>query len=556
MKNWRAYFVLACMIIFTGAIVSLLAFAQIINHDLNKALAQGQQKIFNIVKGERGDIFFKDGEILATNVYGTFLFISPVEIEDGQETAKKLSDLLNLEEEEILKKTQKETLFEKIKEDLTDEEKRAIEELNLPGVYCRQALFRSYPQEEIASQLVGFVGGEGSGQYGIEEYYEDILQGKELVQKKEKISLKSFFSSDSGSAEGSDMVLTIDYNVQFIAEELLKRAKEDLNIESGQIIVVDPKTGRVVALANYPNFNPNEYFNVEDFDIFQNPTFQKLFEPGSGFKPITIASAVNENKISPQTVYEDTGRVEIGEYTIVNYNKRIFGQQTMTGVLEKSINTGAVYAERKLGHDLFLKYIDLFGLFEKTGIDLAGEVFSANKIFKRGYEINFATASFGQGIEITPMQLIKAYTAIANKGKLATPYVVDKIIEDGKEIKMEPEISSKEVISPETASQTTAMLISVIENGYSKSARIPGYYIAGKTGTAQIPWPALGIEKRGYSDKTWQSFIGFAPALNPRFLILVKLDNPKANTAEYSALPVFRELAKYLIDYWQIPPDH
>lgn len=552
MKNWRVNLVLVFIVLFGAALISRLAFIQIIDSDLNKALAQGQQKIFNIVKGERGSIFFNKGEILATNIRGIYVFISPAEIKEKARTIKELSRILEIDEQKILKKVQKDTLFEKIADSITEEQRDSINKLGIKGVYSREALFRNYPQKDMASQVVGFLGGEEIGQYGLEGYYDDILQGKEEVQKKKKGSATSFFSEDnSRSSKGSDIVLTIDYNIQFIAEKLLKQAKDNLNIKEGQIIVIEPKTGKILALAHYPNFNPNKYSSVESFDIFQNGTIQKLFEPGSVFKPITIASAINEGKITPQTTYVDTGKVKIGKYTIENYNNRVFGEKTMTGVLEKSINTGAVFAERQLGHDLFLKYIDLFGFFTPTGIDLEGEIFSNNKMFRRGYEINFATASFGQGIEMTSMQLVRAYTAIANEGRLVKPYVVDKIIKNNETIETVPDISSRDIISSKTASQVTAMLISVIENGYSKEAKIPGYYLAGKTGTAQVP------ERGGYSpDKSWQTFIGFAPALNPRFLILVKLDDPETKTAEYSALPIFKELTKYIINYWEIPPDY
>jgi len=433
-------------------------------------------------------------------------------------------------------------LFEKIKADLTEEKEKLIQELNLSGVYIKEALFRNYPQKYMASQIVGFLGGEEKGQYGIEGYYDDLLQGKELIRKSDTIQ---------GSYNGSDVFLTLDYNIQFMSEKLLKKAKQDLDIEGGEIIVLDPRTGRIIALANFPNFNPNNYSEIEDFEIFQNGAIQKLYEPGSSFKPITMAAAIDQGKVTPQTAYIDKGKIKIGEYTIENYNGRVFGEKTMTEVLENSINTGAVFAENQLGHDLFLKYIESFGFFEPTDIDLQGEVFSENKIFKRGYEINFATASFGQGIGITPIQLARAFTAIANEGRLVKPYIVEKIVTNGEEKKTLPEISSEQVISSKTASQLTAMLISVVENGFAKSAKVPGYYLAGKTGTAQVP------EKGVYSsNKTWQSFIGFGPAFNPKFLILIKLDNPKAKTAEYSAVPIFKELAKYIIDYYKIPPDY
>lgn len=552
MKNWRGYLVFLFISLFGAVIIGRLVYIQIINHDLNKALAQGQQRTFSVMEGERGDILFSNGEILATNVRGKYVFVSSAEVEDKEKVAKELSRILDIEEETILKKLNKNSLFEKIKSSVSEEQEKEIEELEMKGVYCREVLFRSYPQKTMASQVVGFLGGEQKGQYGLEEYYDETLKGKEEIQKKKKGSLRSFFSEGSNeSSEGSDLVLNIDYNIQYMSEKLLKKAKEELSIESGQIIVVEPTTGKVLALAHYPNFNPNEYSDIEDFDIFQNVTTQKLFEPGSGFKPITMASAMNENEVTPNTVYTDTGKLKIGKYTIENYNGRVFGERTMTEVLERSINTGAVFAERELGHDSFLEYIDNFGFFELTGIDLEGETFSNNTGFKKGYEINFATASYGQGISVTPMQLVRAYTAITNKGRLVKPYLVDKIIENGEAIEVSPEISSRQVISPKTASEITAMLISVIENGYSKSAKIPGYYIGGKTGTAQVP------EGGGYStNKSWQSFIGFAPALDPKFLILVKLDSPETNTAEYSAVPVFKELTKYIIDYWNIPPDY
>lgn len=552
MKNWRFNLIFIFIIIFGAAIIGRLVYIQIIKHDLYKAWAQGQQKIFQPVKGDRGDIFFSKGEILATNLKAEYLFASPYEVKEKEKTADQLVQILSLEKETILAKLEKDTLFEKIKTNLTVQEKEAIEEMNMTGIYLREALFRNYPQESMASQVVGFLGGQKKGQYGIEGYYDNLLQGKEMIQRKEKGSIGSFFSEMlQGSYDGADLYLTLDYNIQFMAEQLLERVHQDLEIEAGQIIVIDPSSGKILALANFPNFNPNDYSEIEDFDIFQNGAIQKLYEPGSSFKPITMAAGIDQGRITPQTTYLDKGKIKIGKYTIENYNSRIFGEKTMTEVLEKSINTGAVFAEKQLGHDLFLDYIDSFGFFKPTGIDLQGEVFSENKIFKRGYEINFATASFGQGIEITPIQLVKAFSAIANDGRMVKPYLVERIIKQGEEINVSSEKSSEQVISSKTASQLTAMLISVIENGFARSAGVPGYYIAGKTGTAQVP------EEGVYSpDKTWQSFIGFGPAFNPRFLILIKLDNPKTRTAEYSAVPLFKELAKYIIDYYKIPPDH
>lgn len=547
MKKWRINLIFILIILFGAAIISRLAYYQIVKQELYRALAQGQQKSFQLVKGERGRIFFNGGEILATNIKGKYVFVSPEEIKEKEKTARELSQIFNLGEESILRKIEKDSLFEKIKSSLTKEEEQALKEINLPGVYLGEAVFRQYPQGTMISQVIGFLGGEKKGQYGIEAYYDDFLQGKEKI----------FFSKNSqGFNKGADIFLTIDYNVQFMAEKLLARAKENLNIKGGQIIVLNPNTGKIFALAHFPNFDPNYYSKIDDFQIFQNGAIQKLFEPGSAFKPITMAAALDYGKITPQTTYIDSGSVKIGKYVIENYNKRVFGKQTMTEVLEKSINTGAVFVEKQLGHDLFLQYIDAFGFFEPTGIDLQGEVYSENREFKKGYEINFATASFGQGIEMTPIQLVRAFCAIANGGKLIKPYLVEKISQNNEIIETQIEISSNQVISLKTSSQITAMMISVVENGFGRGARIPGYYIAGKTGTAQVSWSSMGIDKEGYSDETWQSFVGFFPALDPEFLILIKLDNPETRTAEYSAMPIFKELAKYIIYYYQIPPDY
>jgi len=547
MKKWRINLIFILIILFGAAIISRLVYYQIVKQELYRALVQGQQGDFQVVKGERGKIFFNQGEILATNIKEKYIFVSPEEIKEKEKTAKELSKIFNLEEELILEKIERDSLFEKIKSSLTEEEEQTLKEINLSGVYLGEAVFRQYPQAAMASQVIGFFGGEEKGQYGIEGYYDHFLQGKEKI----------FFSENSqGSNKGADIFLTIDYNIQFMAEKLLARAKENLDIEAGQIIVLDPNTGRIFALAHFPSFDPNYYSEIDDFQIFKNGAVQKLFEPGSVFKPITMAAALDQGKITPQTTYIDEGQVKIGKYVIENYNERVFGEQTMIEILEKSINTGAVFVEKQLGHDLFLQYIEDFDFFKPTGIDLQGEVFSENREFRKGYEINFATASFGQGIEMTPIQLVRAFCAIANGGKLVKPYLVEKILQGGGIIETQIEISSNQVISLKTSSQVTAMMVSVVENGFAKGARIPGYYIAGKTGTAQVSWSSLEIDKEGYSDETWQSFIGFFPAFDPEFLILVKLDNPETRTAEYSAVPIFKELAKHIIYYYQIPPDY
>jgi len=527
---------LFCVFLFGLVIIGRLFYLQVLKGDYYKAMAQGLYNIEEEPGAERGEVFFVKGEPLTINMNWPLVYVSPKEVKNKEETAQTLSEIISLDKNSILEQLQKEGLYEVIKKRLTDEEVKKVKELNLAGIYLGEEKGRYYPQETLASQMIGFFGADKKGQYGLEGYYDEILKG----EKEQK---------------GSDLFLTVDYSIQFTAEKLLEKAKENLKIESGQIIVMDPHSGKILALANYPSFNPNQYSKVKDLSLFQNSATQKIFEPGSVFKPFTMSAALEEGKVTPQTTYVDSGMVRIGGYKIENYGQRVWGERTMTEVLEKSINTGAVFAEQQLGNDLFLKYVEKFKVFEPTGIDTE-EIYSENKEFKKGYEINFANASFGQGIEMTPIQLIRAYSAILNNGKLVKPYIVEKIKKNEEVSETKPFIDDNAVISPKTTAQIINMMVSVVKSGYAKPAQIPGYYVGGKTGTAQISYSALGIKKSGYSEKTWQSFIGFAPAFNPRFVILVKLDNPQAKTAEYSAVPIFHDLAKYIIDYYQIPPDY
>lgn len=531
--------------LFLAVILYRLIFLQVLKGDYYKALSQGLYNYSGELGTAKGEIFLKNGEPLAINLDFPLVFASPKKIKDLEKTAQILSQTLNLEENFISEKLKTDNFYSVIKKKLSQEEVAKLKDLNLEGISVGQESGRYYPQEELASQVTGFLGAEGKGQYGLEEFYEEILSNEKN------------FEDVKESKNSPDLILTIDYNIQFEAEKLLKEAKGNLDIEGGQIIVIAPDSGKIIALANFPNFNPNsyqEYAKEGNLGIFMNGATQALFEPGSVFKPITMSAALEEEKISPKTTYIDKGFVKIGSYPISNYALRVYGEQTMTNVLEKSINTGAIFAEQQIGHKTFLDYVEKFGLFEPTGIDIP-EIYSENMEFKKGYEINFATAAFGQGIEMTPIQLTRAYCAIANGGNLIRPYLVEKISENGKEIETQPQISRR-ILSPKTTSQLTAMLVSVVENGFGKAAKIPKYYIAGKTGTSQMPWSIFEKDKRGYSDKTWQTFVGFGPAFNPQFLILVKLDNPKAKTAEYSALPIFHALSDYIIRYWQIPPDY
>lgn len=563
LKSWRSTLFLSLLCIGAAIIVGRLFYLQIISHKLYQSWALGQQTGFSEVRGSRGGIFFQNskendgsfgvGQIkgLAINKDKWLISTIPANIKDKNTFATALAKYVGISEESIVSKLEKSDSYIIIKKDLSDEQVLALKDANIQGLQLEDISGRYYPESTMASQLVGFLGGQNDGQYGIEGYYDDILKGKKGIQEDKK-GLGIINSEGPANLNGSDLYLTIDYNIQFQAEQLLADEKKKNDIDSGQIIVLKPDTGRVLALANFPSFNLNNYSKEKDLGVFQNSAIQKLFEPGSVFKPFAMAIALQEGKITPDDTFFDTGSVTIGPDTIRNFDKKSYGQQTMSGILEKSINTGAVFVSQKIPHPMFIDYLGKLGFDYKTGIDLQGEAYSTNELLKNGSPFGFATASFGQGIQMTPLQLTRAFSIFANGGKLPKPYVVEKITHGQDEQKIKPATLSS-VISAQTATQVTTMLTNVVERGFGSGARIPGYYLAGKTGTAQVPFE----NKKGYyPDKTIQSFIGFGPSLKPQFLILVKLDNPKVPGSSLSAAPIFKKLAQYIINYWQIPPDY
>ncbi|PIP31585.1 hypothetical protein COX24_02760 [bacterium (Candidatus Gribaldobacteria) CG23_combo_of_CG06-09_8_20_14_all_37_87_8] len=549
----KFWLVFSLFFIASGLILTKLFYLQIKNGQYYEALALGQQIVFEEAESERGAIYSLNNKVLAQTFERSVVYILPNKIEQKEETANILAEIFKESPEDLLLKINENIIFKK---EISEEQFIKVKALNLTGVVVDTLLSRAYPFSDFASHILGFVNQEGQGQYGVEGYYNEVIEGGTLFQAKALAPdfLFSFLKDNLLGKKGpSSLVLTLDYNLQYLAEKLLKEAKEQWNFDKAQIIILNPTNGKILTMALSPSFDPNNFFEVKEPNIFLNPALQELFEPGSVFKPITMAAGIEEGLVTAQTEYEDTGKVDLGGPAIYNFGKRVWGKQTMTDVLEESINTGAVFVEQKLGKDKFLKYVDSFGFFELTGVDLAGEVSSKNEGLKKGYPRDFASASFGQGIMMTSLQLMRAFSAIANGGKLVQPHIVEKIIySDGEEKVIEPKLG-EQVISQATSVQLTAMLVSVIKNGAGRKAAVPGYHLAGKTGTAQVPLKTGGYDE----EKTIQSFIGYFPALNPQFLVFIRLDNPKqTNAASSSVAPIFGELAKYALDLYQIPPDY
>ena len=335
--------------------------------------------------------------------------------------------------------------------------------------------------------------------------------------------------------------------------EKLRAAVAKHGADGGTVVVLDPKTGAVMAICSVPEFDPNDFSKVEDLRRFNNPAIFGPYEPGSIFKPVTMAAAIDAGKVGPNTLYNDEGSVKIGPYTIRNSDGKAHGLQSMTQVLEESLNTGTIFAVRQLGAKPFLKYVEEFGFGSPTGIQLDTEASGDVDSLRKKGDIWSATASFGQGITTTPIQLAAAYGVLANGGKLMKPYVVDSIEHpDGTVVKTEPQVV-RQVVTKRAAALVGGMLVRVIENGHGKRAAVPGYYIAGKTGTAQI----AKSDGQGYEkDAFIGSFIGYAPVDDPAFVMLVKIDRPRdVEWAESSAGPLFGDIAKFLLQYLEIPPD-
>ncbi len=437
---------------------------------------------------------------------------------------------------------------------------------------------RLYPDSNLYSQTTGFFKitekevtlkdgstkyeKDGQGVYGIEGHFNKELKGEDgQIMGKYDSSGKLIATADrveKESKDGVDIVLTIDKSIQYHVCKALNDAVNLYEAEGGSVLVMNPNNGDILAMCNNPTFDANQYSKVDDIYVYNNPIISDQVEFGSIMKVVTVAAGIDTGAISAYSTYEDTGCSIIGDWPkpICNADyksKGAHGETDMVTVLDKSLNLGAWYVANKIGKNKFQEYVHNFGFGEKTGIELGNEVKgdfrNLDKINNQGGDIYLATASFGQGITMTQIQYLTAFSSIINGGNLMRPHIIKATIDNNGNIKeKEPEIIRK-TIKEETSSIMRGMLTSVVEKGYDKLAQVKGYYVGGKTGTAQVP------ENGVYGKKTMQSFVGFGPISNPRFAILIKLKNPKTEFASYSCTPVFFDIAKYLFDYYQIPPD-
>jgi len=489
----------------------------------------------------RGSIYFSDknGEKVpaAINKEYPVIYAVPNEIDDPSSVARALA--LNIadktydELETLLAK--EDDPYELLVKKPTDEQVVSVRDSGLPGVYIGDSLSRYYPFSSVGAHVLGFVSANEpvwSGQYGAESYYNQRLGGVAGESSGDRIK---------SPLHGSDIQLTINADIQTQAEDILENLIASSRGLGGTVIVAEPKTGKILAMASFPDFDPN-YYGGSDVANFLNPAVQSIYEPGSIFKVVTMASALDAGKVTPETTYYDSGELTLNGHTIKNWDLKANGTISMTNVIEGSVNTGAAFAERQLGHENFYEYLKRFGFKETTDIDLPGEVVGSLLPLEQDVmDINCATASFVQGISTTPIRLLMAVASIANGGNLMRPYL---------NIENQPQKVGR-TISREASRQMIDMMVSAVDK--AQLAAIKGYSIAGKTGTAQVP--RLG-SAQGYTDDVINTYIGFAPAYSPEFIVLIRLDKPYgAPLAGLTVVPAFKELAQFLINYYAIPPD-
>lgn len=554
MSKWRIIIIVSIFSPLYLSLIFKLYDIQVNKNSFYRAKAENQQMASGVLKSTRGSIFFTDKNNnlvpAAMNKEFPFIYAVPKEIQEQEQAgdlsvndyADQLSPLVNVPAGDLVKKfSKKNDLYELLIFKASDEQANSVSKLDLKGIYVVNKISRSYPFDTVASHVLGFVApvnnneakdiSNEKGRYGVESFFENDLAGRNSDINGDKVTVAS---------DGKDITLTIDRNIQAQSGEILEKLVSDKGAAGGSVIVQDPKTGRILAMASFPDFDPNDY---SDYEIknFLNPAVQAVYEPGSVFKILTMAAGIDSGKITPDTTYVDKGYDIINGRKVMNWDHKVHGKLTMSNVIEQSINTGTIFAEQKTGHNIFKNYMYNFGLGDLSGIKLPGELKGNLSQLTNGKDINYATASYGQGVAVTPIEMIGAASAIANGGVLMKPLIT---------LDEKPEVVRR-VISEDTAKKVTQMMVSAVK--INVLADILNYNVAGKTGTAYIP----DFKNGGYTDQVINTYIGYAPAFDPKFIILIKLDKPKdAPLAGTTVVPAFRELAEFLLNYYNVAPDN
>ena len=589
-SNFRINVLLGIIFLLVLGIIGRLFYLQILQHDYYLQTGLRQRSINQEILPERGRIYALASEEISDELYPLAVnqvyyevSINPSIITHPHNFISIFMDVLEMEEEHLIAKVKQDnTVYEIIAKEISQEQYDELQEnfeilrfninkdlaeedqkanLSAIGINFVKNVLRYYPDKEIGAHIVGFLGYSNDGysrvgKYGLEGYWQEELGGVDGQVSGETDSAGRLLSDNNGSPvqNGADIILTIDRNVQYATCKSLEKAVAQYDAQSGSVIVMETKTGAIKAMCNYPSFDPNEYNIVEDANVYNNSATYWAYEPGSVMKAIAMAIAIDQAKVSPDTTYNDEGKIKFaGGEVIRNSDLKAHGIVDMKEILASSLNTGIVFATSDINGKIFEDYIKKFGFGKQTDIAISQDAKGDISSLEGGSYIYKATASYGQGITVTPLQMVNAINAIANRGNLMQPYIVEEIRYEDGSIENFEATTLRKVISDSTVAQISAMMVHVIDSGHAGKAGVEGYYVAGKTGTAQVADPKTG---KYDVDKTIHNFVGFAPHDDPQFTMITKLDYPTA--ARFSAdtaAPLFGEIASFLLEYYQIPPN-
>ncbi len=557
--------ILIVLIVLVGALVGVRLFSlQIVHARLYKDRAERQYVTPTGETFDRGNIYFtsKDGTTVAaaTIIDGFKLAIAPDLVEHPVETFDAIHAIVPIDRELFMNKVAKKgDPYEEIQDRITADEAKAITALDLPGVSLYRQKWRFYPGNELASRAIGFVSFRKdvlAGNNGLEEYYNDVLSRDDknpYVNFFAEIFANMKSSVFRNTASTGDIVTTIEPSVQSQLEQTIGRVQQKWGSDLVGGIIMDPHTGSIIAMAGSPTFDLNSFGSVKNPSVYTNPFAQNRYEMGSIVKPLVMAGALDVGAVTPTTSYNDKGSVTIDGKTLNNFDKKGRGNGvSMQQVLNESLNTGMIFVEQKMGKATFKEYlVDRYKLGEKTGIDMPGEVNGAVGSLKDNNDINYAAASFGQGIATSPINIVRGFAALANGGTMVTPHVVSQVIDASGSTKDIEYKTGDRVLKPETIATISNMLVKVVDDGYNRG--LPHYSVAAKTGTAQIARPdGTGY----YTDRNLHSLIGYFPAAKPRFVLYLFNVYPKGALFAIQTLgDPFFDMVQFMNNYYDIAPD-
>lgn len=564
--RFRARILSGIFVLFALLLIARLYFVQVINGQNYARDAMGQYAAIAPDTEDRGDIFLtrEDGEYVAGAVMqsGWRIAVVPKDIEDPAATFEKIDAATKIDRERFFQSVAKtDDPYEEVAFRVNDDAAQAIRLQKIPGLLLVQDQWRLYPGNDLAAHVIGFVGYRGDrkeGVYGLERKWQDVLArsaASHYVNPFAEIftNIGELLANDPNEQRG-DVITSIEPAVQKQLEDAIEDIRARYAPRTAGGIVMDPRSGEILALAARPSFDPNTYNTVADAAVFVNPIVESIYEMGSIMKPLTMAAGIDTAAVSPTTTYEDKGFVMKSGKRVSNFDKKARGVVNMQEVLNQSLNTGASFVVDRMGQDTFADYIRSYGLGEKTGIDLPNEATGSLQALSTNSDVDFASASFGQGLAVSPIAMVRGLSVLANAGKLPNPHVTTAIRHRSGVVKDIPQREQREVLKPDTTETLTRMLVKVYDTALlGGELKQEHYSIAAKTGTAQIAIPGGG----GYYEGRYlHSFFGYFPAYEPRFIVFLFAVEPQREIyASHTLAKPFLDIAKFLINYYEVPPD-